>query len=97
MKIPGIFRTPFITTEFTISYGKLMFLTEMSQSDRGRITAITGCRHARQHLALRGLSEGCIIKVISSGCGPVVVEVKGITLAIGRGMAGRIRVLRIEN
>lgn len=74
-----------------------MFLTELSQLESGRITAITGCRHARQHLALRGLSEGSIVKVISSGCGPVVIEVKGITLAIGRGMAGRIRVLRIES
>ncbi len=73
-----------------------MFLTEMSQSEKGRITAIAGCRHSRQHLALRGLSEGCIFRVISSGCGPVVVEVKGATLAIGRGMAGRIRVLRID-
>lgn len=80
-----------------MSYGKLMFLTELSQSERGRITMIPGHGHARQHLALRGLSEGCTVKMISAGCGPVVVEVKGITLAIGRRMAGRIRVLRIDS
>lgn len=96
-KIPDFFRSPFITTELAIFYGKLMFLTELPQSEKGRITAITGCGNARQHLALRGLSEGCIVKMISSGCGPVVIEFRGITLAIGKGMARRIRVLKIES
>lgn len=73
-----------------------MFLIDLSQSERGKITAIQGGRNLRQSLALRGLSEGSVFKIISSGCGPVVVEVKGVTLALGRGMAKRIRVLRIE-
>jgi len=42
-----------------------------------------------------GLSEEKIIRVISSGPGPVVVQVERNTVAVGKGMAQRIMVMRV--
>lgn len=73
-----------------------MMLTDLYSNDCARITAIEGGQGLRQQLALRGIAEGCTLKIISSSRGPVVVEVKGSTLALGRGMARRIRVVRLN-
>jgi len=51
----------------------------------------------QQKLALRGIVEGCMLTMISSSCGPVAVEVKGSTLALGRCMARHIQVVKVES
>ena len=50
----------------------------------------------RQQLALHGVAEGCMLKIISRSYGPVIVELNGNTLALGRGMARKIRVMRLN-
>jgi ferrous iron transport protein A len=74
-----------------------MMLTDLNSHDRARITTIEGGPGFRQQLALRGIAEGCTVKIISCSRGPVIVEVKGSTLALGRGMARKIRVLRLNS
>jgi len=72
-----------------------MVLTNLKPEDQARIIAIEGGRGIRQKLLLRGISEGSIVRVVSSNKGPVVVELEGGMIAIGEGMAQRIRVQRI--
>ena len=73
-----------------------MMLTDLNSNDFAHITAIEGGHGFRQQLALRGIAEGCTVKIISCSRGPVIVEVKGSILALGRGMAQKIRVMRLN-
>ena len=73
-----------------------MFLNTVSPGSRVCVTAVEGGHGIRQNLALRGIAEGAVITVLSSSHGPVVVCVQGGTLALGRGMAAKVRVRRME-
>ncbi|MCD6153609.1 MAG: ferrous iron transport protein A [Syntrophobacterales bacterium] len=72
-----------------------MVLSNLKPEDQARIVAVEGGRGIRQKLLLRGISEGSTVRVVSSDGGPVVVELDGGMIAIGEGMAQRIRVQRI--
>lgn len=73
-----------------------MMLIDLDSNDCVRVVAVEGGRCMRQQLALRGVAEGCKLKIISRSCGPVVIEVNGNTLALGKGMAQKIRVTRLN-
>lgn len=68
-------------------------LSQLGIGEIARIVAIEGGRGLRQKLYLRGLAEGKVVRMISN-YGPVTVEVDRSVVAIGRGMAQRIRVER---
>ncbi len=70
-----------------------MVLTQLGVGERARIVAIEGGWSLRQKLSLRGLFEEKVVRVVSN-YGPVTVEVDGNVVAIGRGMAQKIRVER---
>ena len=72
-----------------------MMLTRSKPNEMVKIITIEGGHGLRQKLALRGISEGCLIRVISCN-GPIIVEVDRNIVSIGRGMAGRIRVMGVE-
>lgn len=74
----------------------VMILNELHPGERGRVTGIEGGHRLRQKLALRGIAEGCVLTMVSSSCGPVAVEVRGSTLALGRCMARHIQVVMVE-
>jgi len=71
-----------------------MMLTDLSSGEHAVVTAIEGGAGFIQRLALRGITRGCILKAVSCSRGPVIVEVQGGVLALGRGMAQKIRVRR---
>jgi ferrous iron transport protein A len=71
-----------------------MMLTQLRSGEIAKILEIHGGCHHRHKLSLRGLAEGSIIRVISN-MGPVTVEVDRNIVSIGRGMARRIKVMRI--
>ena len=71
-----------------------MMLSQLKPGDLAKITAIEGGRGLRQKLSLRGISEGSFLRVISNQ-GPVTVEVDRNTICVGRGMARKIRVMRV--
>lgn len=73
-----------------------MMLIDLDSDDCVRVMAVEGGRCMRQQLALHGIAEGCMLKIISRSSGPVVVEVNRNTLALGRGMARKIRVMRLN-
>jgi len=69
-----------------------MILTELHPDECAQICGIAGGAGLRQQLCLRGCSQGCTVRMISSSCGPVIVWINGSTLALGRGMAQKITV-----
>ena len=71
-----------------------MNLSQMKPGEPARIVDIGGGHGIRQKLNLRGISEGSIVRVISTN-GPVTIEVDRNVLSIGRGMAQKIRVIRM--
>ena len=71
-----------------------MVLNNLKSEDQARIVAIEGGRGIRQQMLLRGISEGSIIRVVSSDGGPLVLEFDGGIIAIGRGMAQKVIVQR---
>ncbi|KAA0005913.1 MAG: ferrous iron transport protein A [Thermoplasmata archaeon] len=71
-----------------------MMLTQLRPNEIARVVAIEGGYGIRQKLALRGIVEGAIIRVVSCH-GPITVEVNRNLVCIGRGMARRIMVERV--
>ena len=71
-----------------------MMLTQLKPNELARIVAIEGGHGLRQKLALRGIVEGALVRLISSH-GPITIEVDRNVVCIGRGMARRIRVVRV--
>ena len=69
-------------------------LSQMKPGESARIVDIGGGHGIRQKLYLRGISEGRIVRVISTS-GPVTIEVDRNVVSIGRGMAQKIRVHRV--
>jgi ferrous iron transport protein A len=69
-------------------------LIDLRPEEMGVVVQIMGGRGLRQRLALRGIKEGVLVRVISSSRGPVVTESCGGQIAMGRGMARKIIVVR---
>ncbi len=70
-------------------------LDEVPVGSRVRIVSVMGGHGLVNRLMQMGLIPGSIVEVVSSNLGPVVVRVRGITIALGRGMARKILVERI--
>lgn len=71
-----------------------MMLDELKPGEMAKIVVVEGGHGLRHKLSLRGISEGDFVRVISNH-GPVTVEVNRNTVSIGRGMARKIRVMRV--
>lgn len=69
-------------------------LLQIKPDEPARIVDIGGGCGIRQKLNLRGISEGSIVRVISTN-GPITIEVDRNVLSIGRRMAQKIRVTRV--
>lgn len=69
-----------------------MPLSMMAEGSRAIVTAIQGGHGLNRRLAEMGVFVNSEIALIRTGGGPVVVEVRGSRLAIGRGMAQRVMV-----
>jgi Fe2+ transport system protein FeoA len=74
-----------------------MKLTQLHENDLARVVAVEGGPGFRQQLCLRGLCEGTKLRMLSCTHGPVLVDIKGYTLALGRGMAHRIVVEKVQS
>lgn len=69
-------------------------LDEMNIGQAGLITQITGGHGQKRHLRSIGFREGKNIKIITKQPvgGPIIVDMNGSQIAIGRGMAVRVLV-----
>jgi ferrous iron transport protein A len=70
----------------------LVDLASMPQGSRARVVAVYGGPGLRTRLMEMGLSHGSIVEVVNNNRGPVLVRVRGVIVAVGRGMASRILV-----
>ncbi|MEM4519839.1 MAG: FeoA domain-containing protein [Sulfolobales archaeon] len=67
-------------------------LIDVSKGVKVKIVDIVAGQGLRNRLMQMGLTPGTILDVIENSKGPVIVSVKGVTLALGRGMANKILV-----
>lgn len=72
-------------------------LTTLLPGERAKIIALEHGMGRQHHFRTMGLMEGKIVKVIATqpARGPVVIDVEGTQIAIGRGMARRILIEKI--
>ncbi len=71
----------------------MMTLAMASPGEEVRLTAIHGGQRMRKRLADLGLNIGMKVSVLQhNGGGPLLLAVKDSRLALGRGMAHKIRV-----
>ncbi len=77
--------------------GGIMMMSDLREGQLARIVAIEGGKGFRQKLFLRGISEGSFVKVLSNGQGPVLLEINRSTIALGAGMAAKIRVMSVDD
>ncbi len=69
-----------------------MPLSAIRPGQRVRVTRVEGGQGLRGRLCAMGLTPGLTVQVACDGGGPVVLEVLGSRVMIGRGMAEKIRV-----
>ena len=69
-------------------------LVDIGIGQSGLITQITGGHGQRRHLRSIGLREGKEIRIVTKQPvgGPIIVEMDGTRIAIGRGMAMHVLV-----
>lgn len=65
-------------------------LNSMKPRESGRVKEIAGCCKARKRLYELGLYKGANIKVIKNDLGPLIINLSGNKLAIGRGLASHV-------
>jgi ferrous iron transport protein A len=73
-------------------------VSELAEGAHAKVTRITGPRGFQRKLRTAGLREGKTIKLLTKQPlrGPLVVEVEGRKLTLGRGMARHVLVERLE-
>lgn len=69
-----------------------MNLTNLQPAEEGIVTQVNCGYGCKQKLSSRGIKKGSRVKMISGSRGPVVVECEGSQMAIGRGMAKKIKI-----
>ncbi|MDY6864401.1 MAG: FeoA family protein [Halobacteriota archaeon] len=69
-------------------------LIDMENGDSGKIKRITGGYGQQRHMRSLGVREGKEINIVAKQPigGPIIVDIGGNRIAIGRGMANRVMV-----
>ena len=65
-------------------------LIDLQPKECGRIKEISGGCKARKRLYELGLNRGAEIKMVKNDFGPVILNLSGNKLALGRGIASHI-------
>lgn len=73
-------------------------LDQIFENRRAKVIDIQGGKVIRQRLSQMGIHIGDIITILRFGAlrGPILIEVHGSQVALGRGIASRIIVEEIE-
>ncbi|HAF71309.1 TPA: ferrous iron transport protein A [Candidatus Acetothermia bacterium] len=69
-------------------------LTQLPPGGGGRVWRVLGGRGMALRLARLGIRPGAAVRLVNAGPwrGPLLVEVEGVRVALGRGVASRILV-----
>ena len=75
-----------------VSKGLLTELSNLKPGEKGTVAFIRGGISACQRLLDMGLTSGTEVEVVNSApfSGPIEVKVRGTSLALGRGLAGKV-------
>ena len=72
-----------------------VFLSAMRPGERGIVVDLAGGRGLLGRMTSLGFTPGAEVTVMQNyGHGPLIAQVRGARIALGRGEAGRIRVRR---
>lgn len=69
-------------------------LVSLKPNECGKIKEISGCCKAKKRLYELGLYKNACVKVIKNDFGPLILNLSGNKLALGRGLACHIIVDR---
>ena len=79
----------------TASQNDSVSLSAMPPGERGVVVGLAGGRGLLGRMTSLGFTPGAEVTVIQNfGRGPLIAQVRGARIALGRGEAGRIRVRR---
>lgn len=69
-------------------------LSELTNGKKAKIVSLNGGHGLRRKLRNIGIREGKLVKLITSQPigGPIVIDIEGEQVAIGRGMARKIMI-----
>ena len=71
---------------------KTIFLIDLKANETAKILGITGCCKARRRLCEIGLNKGTSVRMIKNDFGPLILNLSGHKLALGRGLASNIMI-----
>ncbi len=69
-------------------------LVSLKTTESGRIREISGCCKAKKRLYELGLHKNAYIRVVKNDFGPLIINLSGNKLALGRGLACHVIVER---
>jgi len=78
---------------------ELCALADLAEGEKGVIVKAIGGFGLVRRLAEMGLTPGTEVKLVKKGSfgGPVEVEVRGVALALGRGVASKVLVKPVKD
>ncbi len=76
----------------------MISLAEIKEGEKAKIIKIEGGYGFQRNLRTRGIREGKIVEIVAKHplMGPLVISIEGRETTIGRGMAKKIMVERIQ-
>jgi ferrous iron transport protein A len=70
-----------------------MYLSEVPEGRTARVVGFVGGSMAVRKLMELGIREGSVVRVVrNANIGPIIVEVEGSRIALGRGLASKVLV-----
>jgi ferrous iron transport protein A len=71
-------------------------LTELPKGSKVRVVDIVAGKGLRDRLLQMGLTPGTVVEVVENSSGPIILSVRGVTIALGRGMASKVLVEELQ-
>lgn len=66
------------------------YLSSLKKDESAKIGGISGGCGARNRLHELGLNKGVCVKIVKNDIGPLILNIQGHKLAIGKGLANKI-------
>jgi ferrous iron transport protein A len=71
-------------------------LTELPKGSKVKVVDIVAGKGLRDRLLQMGLTPGAVVEVVENSSGPIILSVRGVTIALGRGMASKVLVEELQ-
>ncbi len=72
------------------------YLLTLNKGDIGKVKTIDAGRGATRRLYEMGFNTGASVKIVKNDSGPVIVDLNGNKVALGRGLASKIVIEKLE-